>query len=1163
MKIGDFLFEAETSEILPLSEPASDDDESIVGVFARIVAAHPGRTAVADEAGSITFEAIDALSDRIGRFVHGLGLAAESRIGLMFDRDRHFVAAALGVLKAGCAYVPVDPMLPPSHRRRLLELAEAPLLVSQASLVRDLHLLQWSCPSLRDILCIDAEALDALVEPPGIMMAGELWEHLAGDDADDIAAGGWKSAFTGLPIPAEAMAAFGSNARAKVAALLKPGARVLEIGCASGFTMRHVAPLTGTYVATDIARRNVERVEAHARRHGLDQVTGRQLAAHDVDVYPSGSFDLVILNSVIESFPGFGYLRDVLDKVTALLAPGGAIFAGSIWDLEKRDGYLADLAAFARDNAGKGYQTRSGFAEDLFVPRAFFSDWAAERGGEPSVIFSAVEAPGFEPARYGYDAVIRPQGGGGASVTVKRRHDAASLDGLPPGPPPIEVASDRLAYVIFTSGTTGDPKGAMIEHRSVVNLARHVAETLFAPLGSALSVSCIASFSFDSSVKQVFATLLNGHTLHIPGEDTKRDPARLHAFITERHLDLCDPTPSLFSLLVDHWVEAGTATAARTFILGGEVVQADLLRRFYGCPGHGDARVVNAYGPTETCVAATQHIMTAGSWQEILPPPIGIPLRGVAVQVCDGAGRPLPEGVPGEIRIGGAGVGRGYLDDPGQTAQRFVCDASGRRWYRTGDIGRWLPGGVLAFLGREDRQVKIRGNRIELAEVEAAIASHPTVRRAVVVALDLHGDGNRLLAAYIVPRPGFDLAACKSALDAQLPPFMVPSWLVPVDDIPLTRNGKVDEARLPRPSIARPSAAARPPSSETERRLAALWSDILNVAVEDADADFFTLGGHSVLAVRLVAAVERTFGTRLPLSDLFAHPTIARLARRIDSRALRSDWHPMVAVNTAGPRPPIVCFHPVGGNVLCYQRLAEELGSDQPLYMVQAFGLEEGQTLLPTVEEMTASYLEAMRGIVPEGPLVFAGWSFGGLLAYEAACRLTRAGVAIQAVLLFDAVAVPHSIKELLRQDEATYLATLFEELGVVDAATLRPLSPEQRLDLLVERGRGSDLLPDHADREWMRRLLGVFQNNALAAVRYRPRRIEHRILLVRPRLASASAPGVPGDDFNGWMPLAEGGVDLRWIGGTHGQMLDRPHVGDLARHVQDYLDDIPPNGRR
>jgi amino acid adenylation domain-containing protein len=1162
MKIADLVFDelSPTTVLANPSGPKKCAAESIVSRFARIAASCASRAAVEDEQGCYTYAELDALSNRIAHFIHGLGLPSETAVGVMFDRDRHFVAAILGALKAGCMYLPLDPALPLERRAHLLHLAGSPLLISQRSLVRDLHRLQWRCPALKDILCLDSSDLDSEIEPSGVMMSTELWDHLAGDAADDIAAGGWKSAFTGQPMPPEALSAFGANARTKAASAMRPGARVLEIGCASGFTMRNVAPLAGSYVAADISRRNVERVEDYARRHGLDQVSGRQMAAHDIEIFNPGSFDLVIMNSLVENFPGFGYLRDVLAKAMKLLAPGGALYLGSIWDMERFDNYRADLAAFARSHAGQGYETRLDFLEDLFVPRSFFTDWAMEQSDVPTLEFSAIDAPEFDPAPYGYDLIVRP--GGGTSVAPeKRRHDRNALDCLPCDKLTQEIKPDQAAYVIFTSGTSGEPKGVVVEHSSVVNLVDHVADTLFSLLQpqAGLRVTDIASFAFDSSVKQIFATVLNGHHLYIPGEETRHDPEKLAAFIDSNHLDLCDTTPSLFAMLVDHWTAKDMATTARLFILGGEVVPAELLRRFYSIAAHRSVRVVNAYGPTECCVAACQHIMTAASWQELLPPPIGKPLDGVEIRVCDNAGRPLPVGVPGEIRIGGAGVARGYLNAPELTAERFVIDSDGSRWYRSGDLGRWLAKDMLAFLGREDRQVKIRGNRIELTEIESVLTSYPLVARALVVAIDLKHDGNPSLAAYVVPLPGFDLADCKANLDRQLPSFMAPSWLVPIDSIPLTSSGKVDYAKLPVPAAqASATHAGKPPSTELEHRLAALWSEVLDTPVDDIDADFFTLGGHSVLAVRLMSAIERSFGVHLPLADLFACPTVARLAQRMTSQTRNLDWHPVVAIHKQGSRTPLVCFHPVGGNVLCYQALAQTLGEDWPVYMVQAAGLEDGQPLFPTVEEMVAAYLKALPPELTGKPLNLAGWSFGGLLAYEAASRLRKSGSQVQHVLLFDAVAVPDPIREMLRKGESEYLADLFDELGLVTADELRPLTPDQRLDLLVERGRGSALLPDSTDRAGMRRLLNVFQNNALAAVRYKPGRSDLHVLLVRPRLLSRSAPGIPGDDLNGWGGIVEG-VDLRWMDGTHGQMLQQPYVHKLAEHIRTYLDGLAP----
>jgi amino acid adenylation domain-containing protein len=1163
MRIADFVFEDVQPPVSPAAEPPPSDlaeGATFVSRFAEWAGRRPEVTALADETGSTTYRELDAWSNRIARWLLARGLPPEARVGVMAGRNRYFVAAMAGILKAGCVYLPLDPAQPLERRRLLAEEGGVAALIVDSSALADARRLQWLSPNLESVLCLDADEPDRVIEMPGALMSEELWDHLAGEAAGDIGAGGWKSAFTGQPISAAAMAAFGANAAAKTAALLAPGSRVLEIGCASGFTMRHVAPRCGAYVASDISRKNAERAERNARRLGMTHVTGRHLCAHDIDLLPAGSFDLIILNSVVESFPGFGYLADVLDKAAALLAPGGALFLGSIWDLERRDAYLADLARFAREHAGEGYTTRLRLSDDFFVPAAFFRDWAARRAERPSLEFSAVDAPGFEPARYSFDVVARMDGRGGGAAALRRVDGRQALARLPDSAPGVAVEPRQAAYVIFTSGSTGKPKGVVVEHAPLVNLADAIERTLYAPLsgGRPLNMACVFTLGFDGSLHSIGTALLNGHSLHIPLEETRHDPARLDAFIESHALDVCDATPSLFALLVDHWRDAGRSTSARCFILGGEPVKAEMLRRLYEIPGHGDLRVVNQYGPTEACVCATQHIMTSVNWAEQLPPPIGVPLDGVVVRLTDSAGRPAPDGVPGEIRIGGAGLARGYLNDPAKTAERFVRDEWGRRWYRTGDLGRRLSNGQLQFLGREDRQVKIRGYRIEIQEVEAKLAAHPLVRQAAVIAADPRGDGDRQLIAYIVPRPGFDPAEARRELDSVMPTWMIPSWLVTIDELPRTCNGKLDEKRLPPPcELAARTARRRPLAGEAEKRLAAVWSELLETPVEDGEDDFFDMGGHSVLAVRLMSEVEKRFGIRLPLAELFNCPTVASMATLIERRETGPEWRPVVAVNASGSRVPLVCFHPVGGNVLCYRGLADALGAGQPVYMVQSYGLEEGQTLHPTVEAMTAAYLAAMRSIVPAGPVALAGWSFGGLLAWEAAAQLRRNGADVRAVAVLDGVAVPDVVRELLQKDESEYLAALFGEMGMIDAAALRSLTPDRRLDLILEHGRGGHFLPDGMDRAGMRRLLALFQNNGLAAVRYRPRRLEGKLLLVRPKAASKQAPGVPGDPLNGWGPLPASGVTLRWMEGTHGQMLREPWLAELAGYLREWLDAV------
>jgi amino acid adenylation domain-containing protein len=1162
MRIADFVFEDVQPPVgAPAGVPASESEgrATFVSRFAEWATRRPEVTALVDESGSLTYRELDTLSNRIARWLLARGLAREARAGVMASRNRWFVAAMAGILKAGCVYVPLD-MAQPLERRRMLA-AEAGLaaIIVDTSALADARRLAWLSPMLEDVLCLDADEPGKIVETPGALMSEELWDHLAAETAADAGAGGWKSAFTGQPMSDAALGAFGANAGAKTAALLTPTSRVLEIGCASGFTMRHVAPHCGAYVASDISRHNAERTERNARQLGITHVTGRHLSAHDIDLLPAGSFDMVILNSVIESFPGFGYLTDVLDKAVALLVPGGSLFLGSVWDLDRKDAYLADLAAFARDHSGEGFTTRMHLSDDFFVPATFFRDWAARRPERPSVELSLVDAPGFEPAHYSFDAVVRMDGRGAGAAALRRLDGRQALDRLPAADPGVAIAPRHAAYVIFTSGSTGKPKGVVVEHAAWVNLAAAIERSLYAPLagGRPLNMACVFTLGFDGSMHSIGTALMNGHSLHIPLEDTRHDPERLDSFIEQHSLDVCDATPSLFAMLVDHWHDTGRRTSARCFILGGEPVKAEMLRRLYQNAGHGDLKVVNQYGPTEACVCATQHVMTSMNWAEQLPPPIGLPLDNVLVRVTDNAGRPAPDGVPGEIRIGGAGLARGYLNDPAKTAERFVRDEWGRRWYRTGDMGR-LSNGVLHFLGREDRQVKIRGYRVEIQEVEAKLGAHPLVRQAAVIAADPRGDGDLQLIAYIVPRPGFDPAEARRQLDAVMPTWMIPSWLVTIDELPRNSNGKLDERRLPAPAELTPGTPRqqRPLVTGTEKRLAAVWSGLVEARVEDGDDDFFAMGGHSVLAVRLMSQVEKEFGVRLPLAELFSSPTVASMAALIERCGASAEWHPVVALNASGHRVPLICFHPVGGNVLCYRDLAEALGADQPVYMVQSYGLEEGQTLHPTVEAMTAAYLSALRGVVPAGPVALAGWSFGGLLAWEAATQFQRSGAEVRAVAVLDGVAVPDVVRELLQKDESEYMAALFDEMGMIDAATLRPLTPDQRLDLILERARGGHFLPDGMDRAGMRRLMALFQNNGLAAVRYRPRPLAGKLLLVRPKAASKQAPGVPGDPLNGWGPLASG-VTLRWMEGTHGQMLQQPWLDELAGYLRQWLDAV------
>jgi amino acid adenylation domain-containing protein len=440
----------------------------------------------------------------------------------------------------------------------------------------------------------------------------------------------------------------------------------------------------------------------------------------------------------------------------------------------------------------------------------------------------------------------------------------------------------RLAYVIYTSGSAGAPKGVMITHGALSNLLAGLDHAVYDRAGSRVDrVSVNAPLAFDSSVKQVLQ-LLRGRTLSIVPEEARRDGEALLAHMARAALDAMDCTPSQLKLLLSAGLGEGANSAPAVFLVGGEAIDEPTWRELAGHPG---VRYFNVYGPTECTVDSTACLIGGATAK----PVIGRPLANVRAYVCDERLELALVGLSGELLIGGAGVARGYLSRPDLTAERFLPDPfseePGARLYRSGDMARRLSDGELEFQGRLDFQVKIRGNRVELGEIEAALGSHASVAEAVVVAREDEA-GDMRLAAYVAPRATRSLAAgdLRRHLRDKLPDYMLPSVYVLLDKLPLTRNGKVDRRALPAPEETAVEVATRPTTrTQVEEALAGLCGELLRLETFGPEDNFFERGGHSLLATQLVSRVRRTFGIELALRDLFESPTMAALARRVEA----------------------------------------------------------------------------------------------------------------------------------------------------------------------------------------------------------------------------------------------------------------------------------------
>ncbi|MFF3641304.1 amino acid adenylation domain-containing protein [Streptomyces sp. NPDC002564] len=465
----------------------------------------------------------------------------------------------------------------------------------------------------------------------------------------------------------------------------------------------------------------------------------------------------------------------------------------------------------------------------------------------------------------------------GARVVLLDDEDVVrALSGESDAPLRVSVRPDQLAYVIYTSGSSGRPKGVAVAHGGVANLVGSMGPVLGVAEG--VSVLQFASFSFDAAVLDVAVTLSGGGTLVIASAEERAEPSALADMIDEAGVTTASVVPSLLAML-----DPGSVPGVRNWVLGAELMTADLASRWTA-----GATVWNTYGPTEATVMATAGPVDEDIRPQDRPPAIGRPLDNVRTYVLDGFLHPVPAGATGELYIAGPGVARGYVGRPGLTAERFVAcpfGTDGRRMYRTGDLARWTADGQLSFVGRADQQVKVRGFRVEPGEIEAVLAAHPEVRQAAVIARE-DRPGDKRLVGYIVPgTKDLEIQSVHDHLAEVLPDHMRPAAVVVLETLPLTANGKVDRAALPRPDFAG-RISGREPETEIEATLCALFAEVLGLERVGVDNNFFDLGGDSGLAMRLAARIREELGMELSMRRFFGESTPLGVARMLTSKEL-------------------------------------------------------------------------------------------------------------------------------------------------------------------------------------------------------------------------------------------------------------------------------------
>ena len=716
--------------------------------------------------------------------------------------------------------------------------------------------------------------------------------------------------------------------------------------------------------------------------------------------------------------------------------------------------------------------------------------------------------------------------------------------------PQARIYPENLAYVIYTSGSTGRPKGVMVTHRALANLLDSMRQRLGFEQDDRLLA--VTTLSFDIAGLELFLPLTVGGRVIVASREAAADGALLSRHLEQDGVTVMQATPVTWRLLL----EAGWQGAPRLKVLcGGEALPWELARELAARSGS----VWNLYGPTETTI-----------WSgacEVRPDDgrtsIGRPIRNTQFYVLDARGREVPVGVTSELHIGGQGLARGYLNRPGLTAERFVphpfSEVPGERLYKTGDLVRYLPDGRLEYVARTDQQVKLRGQRIELGEVEAVLSQHPGVRQSAVVVRE-DEPGYQRLVAYVIPQESAPaVGELRNFAAEELPEYMLPSAFVMLDSFPLTLNGKIDRHALPAPGHARHDShgAYVAPRDHMELRLVRLWEEILNIRPVGTTDNFFELGGHSFLILRLIGQIKKRFGQDVSLTTFFREATVQQLAARLRGPVEAASPSPLVVVRAAGSRSPFFCIHEVTGSVLRYMKLAHHLGPDQPFYALQTPRFENGREPYRDIEEMASEYLKAVREVQPEGPYHLGGWSFGGTVAFEMARQLEEAGDAVGLLAMIDAAVPPPSVEGDEQPDEISLLVGLAHMNNVpLSAERLRRLEGRGRLDYVVEQVR---LVNEAASLELdvlrMESMLEAARINMRARARYVPRPYPKRVTLFRSEEALPHDPAdiryeAYQDRTLGWERLSAEPVEIHLVPGNHFTILAEPNIQVLAERL-------------
>jgi len=742
--------------------------------------------------------------------------------------------------------------------------------------------------------------------------------------------------------------------------------------------------------------------------------------------------------------------------------------------------------------------------------------------------------------------------------------------------------SENLAYIIYTSGSTGKPKGVMITHSNLCQFIRIASETL--DIYQKDKYLQTASIAYALSVRQLMIPLSCGSTLVLATADATRDPLALFDLIKRQNVTLMDMVPSFFHACIHRLSDLPEVERSflfdnqlRRIVTVGEPLYWDIPNDWINKFMHS-ARIVNIFGQTETT-----GMVAAYPIQEGLPGltgivPIGKSILDTRLYILNSDLELVANGETGELCVSNPCIARGYLHQPELTKEKFIpnpfSDGFSDCLYRTGDLACVDKDGNIQFLGRGDHQVKIRGQRLELSEIEVALRQHSSIKECVVSVRGETPD-DKFLVAYIVPFNDQNLSSMdlRTFLKQRLPDYMVPSMFLFLDVLPMTPNGKIDRLSLPDPRDVAITSSGKfyiDPRNDIERRVSTVWQELLNIESIGIHDDFFDLGGHSFLAVRLFSRIEQDLGVRLPLTVFFHATTIAQISALVeDRRQAERNWSPVVSVRTTGSNPPFFGVHGLEGGVLFWRDMFEYLPDNQPFYAIQAQGVDGLLPALTSIEEMSRLYIDEIRKIQPHGPYHLGGYSMGGVIAYEMGQQLIRNGEKVNSLVMFDTL---NPKQEMALAVEASAMS---QDVGSI-CISLKKLSWRiydhvhrllQLKNLKKQMAYISQDINYHIKRKFVyswvsvlmifgRRLPDTLLLSYLKFVhsqavhKYVPSPYPGKVILFR---ASQSVSLNEDDSVLSWKSLTNGNIDIFHFEATH-NITDREYANKIAWQLMECL---------